>query len=758
MSQDNFKELGPPADEIHLVGGALKRVVPLSIFPGMPQKRTGALEVELLDKPGDILKIQAGDIKTVIFFETIVLDKIEPLLKKTDRVQLQAIEELLVELLHFHESRRSHPPLAPNPWDKVHSSVFDKLHEVRRQRLLLFAQTAIDDTDWAQALHLAETWLPLDTSLRDAVRTLWVRYGTAKLKEENCSKVRAILNRLDEHFVQSSEAEPLRVAVRARAQMFANEAKNLPTAQAISKLEEALALWPRAPGWRDELAKLTKTYRVLYVAVQQLPENMSPATAWTNAEHQALDLLFRRLVQVRFDDAGGQAYVSDLLTELPRTEGIKQQLQIRRDAFWSSGDRLTSADVRHSGQLLETTALWRDLLEMPRFEGRPFMLTVNLKQGIIDPVAPLRFYVLPQKYRAKLLSRGDDPDFARQPLGSGPFQFVGRKPEGKRTVAVFQANPCFDRQGKYGNVREVRMMAWKDIHPDMPLPHLVLDMPPNSMSSLKKMGYADIRSAPSRRVYFLALNHRVPSLANQDLRRALAHAIGRDQILEDSFRGPAGAGQWQRALNGPFPVHSWAFCPPPRVPEDLYQPELAKSFAKKAGQQLGPLRLSLKFPADSPEVADACATIAGQVSKLFAQVEVNLGVDLKPLSSQQMRAALHQHDYELAYHHWDFPDDNFWLWPLFDLHADALRPGGSNFLGYDNDAKLQSLLRSALSHRQFTAVRENQQSIHAHLYERMPLIPLWQLPEYIAVHPSLSTPTLDPRQIFLNILDWKVNP
>src|SRR5262249_29499990 len=160
------------------------------------------------------------------------------------------------------------------------------------------------------------------------------------------------------------------------------------------------------------------------------------------------------------------------------------------------------------------------------------------------------------------------------------------------------------------------------------------------------------------------------------------------------------------------------------------------------------VRLTLKYPAEEPGVPDACRAIADHAAKLFSQVQVNLVLELVPLSPQRMRDAIQNRDYELAYHRWDFPDDNFWLWPLFDPHPDALRPGGTNFLGYDNDAELQSLLRSVMSHRHFPTVRAQQQSVHNHLYERMPLIPLWQLSETVAVHPSLSAPKLDPYHVF----------
>src|SRR5438034_534837 len=85
------------------------------------------------------------------------------------------------------------------------------------------------------------------------------------------------------------------------------------------------------PSWRDELDKLNNAYRVLYVGVRELPEHLSPATAWTNAECQALDLLFNRLVKARFDERLGQHYEPDLASDLPQADGVRRHVPLRRD-------------------------------------------------------------------------------------------------------------------------------------------------------------------------------------------------------------------------------------------------------------------------------------------------------------------------------------------------------------------------------------------------------------------------------------------
>src|SRR5262249_9770408 len=146
---------------------------------------------------------------------------------------------------------------------------------------------------------------------------------------------------------------------------------------------------------------------------------------------------------------------------------------------------------------------------------------------------------------------------------------------------------------------------------------------------------------------------------------------------------------------------------------------------------------------DDPRVAQACKDIALQVGQLGTELRI------KPegVPPRKLKEAVDRRDYQLAYYHLDYTSEVYWLWPLFDSGPEALRPGGSNFLGY-SDATLQTLFRSAMSYRDFDKVRALTHDIHAHLYEQMPLIPLWQLHTHLAVHPDLTTVHLDPLLVF----------
>jgi ABC-type oligopeptide transport system substrate-binding subunit len=517
---------------------------------------------------------------------------------------------------------------------------------------------------------------------------------------------------------------------------------------------------------------------ILFVGVRELPESLSPATAWTDVETQSLELLFEALVQQRYDPKVGQIYVPELAADFPAPLGGGRRFRLAAGARWSDGTAVTSLDVRHTAQLEHGSGRapeWEDLLDEPRVEDDRFHIDFQFRQWPLDPLARLAFKVLPQTFRGQPLARADDPAFAREPVGSGPFRYAGRKTEDGQTFAVFTANPYYHRPGK-PHIREIRLFAITATtgiaaRPAQPW-HLLLDVPTDRLDALAAAGMKDVRTFKNRRVYFLAVNHRVTKLADQNLRRALAHAIDRESILNDHFRGiSVDVVHWwkvhrrvlhpdaHQALNGPFPTPSWACAAASRVPPEprdaeSYQArlDLARTYAKKAA--IKELELTLKYPNDDPRVADACRDIAEHVARLGNGSGSAFRLKLLPMRPHQLKEALDRRDYELAYCHLDYADESYWLWPLFDTRPDAMRAGGSNFLGYTNDATLESLFRKTIGQRNFGALQEQMQALHAHLYDLMPLVPLWQLDRHLAIHPSLNVARLDPCRIFNGAEDW----
>ncbi len=782
---------------LDIVSGLFGLIVLALVSDTSGQKETSGIPLETI-KPAD-LEREAAKAPAALAslyrqlskpqdkYEQIALSKVELLLsagfedKALSRLdRLQAAEKILQAAAWFHQGK-------PEKRHDLGDRLLEKLRAVRGEQLSLLVAAA----DWPRALPLADRLLsiyPSDGTTGNLVRSCWSKYAQAKVGKDFIT-ARDYLIRIETHFVHSPQAKPVREALEARARLLVKEAAALPDGPAQDKLAEALALWPRLPGLRDDFLKRQKKYQVLYVGVRQLPEVLSPASAWTDPEKQALDLVFESLVEMTTDSALGQRYEPRLALRLPAVDSLKRRFALRRDAYWSDGERVTSTDIRHTVQLLSKAELpgripaWHDLVEVPRVEQASFNIDFRLRQGIADPLALLSFKVLPQNYQGKTLMRADDPNFARAPVGSGPYLYLGRRQEAGRTVAVFGANSNFARAGAVGQpiIREIRFFAWqdaKDLPDNLARSALLLDVPTGQLKSLKARGIP-IRSLARRRVNILAINHqgRTGQLSNVNLRRALALAIDRDRILSDHFRGGhpelsqlemAGAAlainllplrtvhaEFHRGVNGPFPADSWACCPPPRVPANLFDPVRAKSLFRAAHKQLGEVKLTLKYPTGDPSVERACQQLADQVGRLAAGS--GAGVTIMPigLAPHVLKDAIDRRDYDLAYHHLDLDQEILGLWPLFDPQADAVRPGGSNILGYDNDGKLASLFRAALDHRQFTSVQDSAHGIHALLVVHMPFIPLWQLHYHVGDPANLATGPLDPARIFLHAAQWK---
>ncbi len=661
----------------------------------------------------------------------------------------------------------------------------------RREQLLTKLSRASNAEEWQNAAKHVDQLLrdfAGDSAVLSAIRQCWLQQAQSELKAGNEAAARRALDHLNYHFLHVPQAEPVRKALRTRAEQLLNEARNTSGAASIEKLLQAQALWPRLPGLRDALADRRRTSFVIYVAVRQLPEFLSPATAATQTEQLALDLVFERMVRPKHDDARGERYEAGLAARLPDVDYLSRRVHLRRDAYWSDGERVTPADVRHS-ILLATNpptvgrnVSWHDLVEVPRIEANAFTVDFQLRQQFFAPLAALSFPVLPQNFRGKPLARGDDPDFARQPMGSGPFQYLGRQEAQGRTYAVFAANPQFVRAERpdLPRARQIRMFAWNDFKDLQALPHpvhIVLGIPADKMTLASELNLRPTQSALSRRIHFLAVNHRVTSLTNVHLRRFLAAAIDREQILMQHFRGgvpPAwwleyfGAGPvvasmpWRlsrdrhhQALNGPYPADTWACCAPPHVPARLFDVDLARSWARQLPKDK--IELTLKFPQGDARVVGACQSLAEQIARRAADAGTHVRLHPVPLPMDQLRDAVYAHDYHLAYFHHHFPDDCYWLWPLFDPQPDAVRPGGGNYLGYDNDAKLQSLFRAAMNQPHFASLQELTHSIHAHLVDTMPLIPLWQLHEHFALHSQLRMPHLDAARLFAGSEEWTLD-
>jgi ABC-type transport system substrate-binding protein len=527
------------------------------------------------------------------------------------------------------------------------------------------------------------------------------------------------------------------------------------TKAALEWLDRAEAIWPELPDLQNERLRLINAYPILRVGVGQLPKHMVPGLTCTDTERMAVELLFESLVREVNDPQVGHTYEGVLAERRPRRIGpLDRRFEIIPDAYWSDGTPVTGSDVGHTVRLLLDpkwpgyNEAWKEFLLPARPGGNPRHVTLALRKGHVDPLSFLTFKILPHSITATNGSKFDsDP-----PAGSGPY--VYQRAASDENKVVFIANPEYARRRPEGKapgealpyIREIHFVHCQDPVQDFQNDKidLVINPPINKIEALRALNKVKLTiSDPmrNRRIYFLVVNH--PRLRNTNLCRALAYAIDRQAIL-DQCAGEVPGKKPYRPLNGPFPPDSWA-CDPNAG--SLFQLPKAKFYKDQAGVDNGNnLQLNLEYDKDDPQAEPALRSLVDQIQK-------NLGItiQLMPEEAEKLRSDVEKPaNFDLAYYHYDYPSENYWLGPLF---------AALSYMNFqrDNqpaDVPLTSLVEDANNFRGFAPIRAKTHLIHAAFLEKMPFIPLWQLDTVVVHQAHLQARFLDPRAIFPGVERW----
>jgi ABC-type oligopeptide transport system substrate-binding subunit len=690
--------------------------------------------------------------------------------------QLQKAEQVLSAVLRFHESARQRQARRGPGWDDVQSKLRRALLDVSLEELR--SLQASQDWDGLYVLTrrlmgiypLAEDRARIAVPLAEEINRV-LTSGSPLISEERKRQALQRLHSLEEQVPGNAVVRGLGRRMQVKAQGFLDRARehkkahpdDLATVQAL--IRQAEEVCPDLPGLHSFKLELGES--VLRVGVRQLPELLSPARAWTDNEVRVLEMLFEGLVKQCPDSSGLLRYRPGLAEELPRIVSLGREFQLPRNARWNEDRALDAGDVRFSVRQMRTcplTGRWLaqgEMLEDVELRGHAHQVTLRLRHGFLDPLALMTFKIVPQN------SKPDGEEFARRPLGSGPFVYAGRMSpaeEGHEYMS-FRANPFYaSRANKLGlpRLREIRLFTYNKALSDLRdlRLNLILDLTADEAADLaKEAGSLGMRvplpgpTTPNRRVYFLAVNQRKPPLDNAKIRQALAYAINREALLDRHYRGKLKRSV-HKALNGPFPARSWALDPKLVSPHDansldLYDQALAQARCKEVGDMLRTAgELTLKYPEDDLVLKEALTELAEQVRK-----STNITLRLVPRNPHGLREDVElTQSYDLAYYHYDYPDETYWLRPLLGPNVPER---GENYLGFRGGA-LEGFFDETRGRRYFPEVQKHMRLAHKPLLEEMPLIPLWQLDPLVAVHEQVQAPPFDPQLVFTDAELWRL--
>ena len=217
--------------------------------------------------------------------------------------------------------------------------------------------------------------------------------------------------------------------------------------------------------------------------------------------------------------------------------------------------------------------------------------------------------VLPKAHFEKV---GRD-EFFRNPVGSGPYEFVSRSPGAK---VVFKAQP---KHWSYGTPRYQTLELLQVPEDSTRVTMLrkgeanVIDVPRRLFASLKREGKFNVAARVGDSTYVIWMAGQRPGMpngpfANEKVRTALSLAIDRTQIVK-----LFGGGDLARVATHIGGCGSWNDGCPKNAP-DTYNPDLAKKLLAESG--LAPFEIEIHLTQLYPEQKDVSEALASYWSAL----------------------------------------------------------------------------------------------------------------------------------------------
>ena len=258
-------------------------------------------------------------------------------------------------------------------------------------------------------------------------------------------------------------------------------------------------------------------------------------------------------------------------------QNLTWRIDLRKDAFFHNGDRVTAADVVSSIQsVIEHRIQNLEVVIKNIKEINPYCLEVQMKED--DPALPDKIWdmsITPDPGRHPNL------DLDNAPVGSGPFQFDRQIDDGR--VMLLANERYYNGRPKIDQVVlhyiPDREKSWaRLLKGETDIAGNIMPKNYDMIEQYRDRFYFD--EYPNNYYTLVLYNIRLPLFENPLVRRALTHAIDRERMVSEML------GAMAEVVAGPMGNHSpWH---DPTLTPLSYDPYLALEYLKKAGWTLDP--------------------------------------------------------------------------------------------------------------------------------------------------------------------------
>ena len=269
----------------------------------------------------------------------------------------------------------------------------------------------------------------------------------------------------------------------------------------------------------------------LVVALQTDIATLNSAEFSTSSESIIGNQIYEGLMCVDGDTLKPQLAESWEISE----DGLSYTFHLRQDVTFHDGSPVTAEDVKFSTELYQDSPYQGSVTEGLESieivdEHTVVMRTSTVFSPFLENIATM--FVMSKNY----YETAGPEQFASQPIGFGPYQFVSRD-IGSRIVLK-----AYD--GYYGGPASIKDVVFRIIPDDttisMSLQTGELGFAPiseNSYSTLNGYSGITIQQVPMSRFGFISLNHEKEPYSDVRFRQAVSYAIDRENLVNLALNG-----------------------------------------------------------------------------------------------------------------------------------------------------------------------------------------------------------------------------
>ncbi|MFA5550449.1 MAG: glutathione ABC transporter substrate-binding protein [Trueperaceae bacterium] len=367
-------------------------------------------------------------------------------------------------------------------------------------------------------------------------------------------------------------------------------------------------------------------------------------------------------------------------------DGLTLSLNIREGVTFHDGTPLTAEIVKGSlDRFLDPENAWTFRFLLSAVSNVAVTGTHSVDLTLSTQFAPLLAHLTHNSTAIMLPAAAEQygDDFASNPVGTGPFQFVSWQRNDAIELARYDGY-----WGEAPGVSGVRFLTVPENATRMALvesgqAHVAVRVPPQDIARLNAVDGVTVHNVSSVRTIFMFMNFSLEPINDVRVRQAINYAIDNHALAEFVLGGAV------RVSDAPVAPGIFGYTP---VGNYDYNPERARELLAEAGYADG---FSTVFYTPSGRYLQDIQTVEA-MQEMLAQVGITATIETLEWSAylEKVNAVPGESDVPVGLLGWGTVtgDADYGLYPLF--HTDQQRPVGSNRGAYSN-ARVDELLDDA---------------------------------------------------------------